>query len=177
MTTTAKTIEENRLEIVLLATSVLTLVTLLGVLIFVNLGPKRAGRGAQVDGYAVAAWRETPENSDDSEAAEIQQSQSFIDSVRRRSPPTPGNGTKELLTLRRRIQLWSAGDSGSAVIKTDKERGDNETTDEDIAQSIANDDREWDRRPERIDSLDLTNDAIAVAPPSSIPHPQPLLQE
>lgn len=175
MTKKSKTIEQSRLEIVLLATGVLALVTLLGVLIFINLGPRRKAQGARVKGYAVAAWKETPENSDDSKTAELQQSRSFIDSVRRRSPPAPGNGTKELLTLRRRIQLWSAGGQTHEVTKVNTEQCGLEKNEEKVDQASSSDeDVPWNSRTKRLDSLDLTNDAIDNEPPPNIPDRGPL---
>lgn len=128
MKSTQKTIEQSRLEIVLLATGVLALVSLLSVLVFINLGPRSKANSSHIQGYLVPAWKDTPDSSDSNKSTEVQQHKAFIDNVRRRSAPTTVNGTKEMLTLRRRIMLWTSGErigeeakQNDTVVKPEKE--------------------------------------------------------
>lgn len=168
MKSTQKTIEQSRLEIVLLATGVLALVSLLGVLVFINLGPRNKANSFRVQGYLVPAWKDTPDSSDSNESTEVQQHKSFINNVRRRSPPTTVNGTKEMLTLRRRIMLWSSGERIGEEAKQSEVVVKPEKTSSEHSLPKLQDTEEQDYQAEHRDSLELPRSIVARPPTNGI---------
>ena len=168
MASAQRTIEQSRLEIVLLATGVLALVSLLGVLVFINIGPRRNAQGSGVEGYMLRAWKDTQEYSDNNDSTEVRQHKSFIDNVRRCSPPTTVNSTKEMLTLRRRIMLWSSGErlgqeanQDEPVVKAEKRLS--EQSSPKLQDAV-----EQDYQHEHRDSLELPRSIVARPPANEI---------
>lgn len=170
MKSTQKTIEQSRLEIVLLAAGVLALVSLLGVLVFMNLGPRSKAHSSHVQGYLVPAWKDSPDSSDSNEFTEVQQHKAFIDNVRRRSPPTTVNGTKEMLTLRRRIMLWSSGERIGEEAKQNEVvlRLEKKSPEHSLPELQDTTEQEQDYRHEHRDSLELPRSIVARPPTNEI---------
>ncbi|KAM0665461.1 hypothetical protein MY8738_006151 [Beauveria namnaoensis] len=134
-----RSLEQSRLEIMILAIGVLVLVSLLGLFVFINLRfrPRGERKAQQID----YGYDQKPVFSD-----KYNHGDTFIDSVRRRSASLADNAKREFAILTRRVTMSASIDataSGQDVRPRPEQRSFqlvSSTSREDAAQEKVQDD-------------------------------------
>ncbi|KAK5989978.1 hypothetical protein PT974_08241 [Cladobotryum mycophilum] len=106
-----RSLDDIRLEIVLIAARVLVLVSLLGILILMNVGFKTPSRKQDSESYeAATGWRELYDDTQpDAQPITYHDDETFIESVRRRSLDLAEDFKRELSTFTRKVSapVWT----------------------------------------------------------------------
>ncbi|PMB69680.1 hypothetical protein BM221_004325 [Beauveria bassiana] len=139
-----RSLEQSRLEIMILAIGVLVLVSLLGLFVFINLRfrPRGERKAQQID----YGYDQKPKSLLPAETARYNHGDTFIDSVRRRSASLADNAKREFAILTRRVTMSASIDataSGQDVRPRPEQRSFqlvSSTSREDAAQEKVQDD-------------------------------------